>query len=228
MQRVPERTRDEPVMARVRTWLERVIAEPTLHARFVNSLARMEYVGVRKMLKARRAESLDANGLQHVIEEAGHALRLKRAALALSGGSETCVATFAEEHTLAGGAAEEYLQEVDRACEILLAHLPEPARAEANYLLTSAAIEIRANAFYPIYEEVLRAADAPFSVRAIQRDEDRHLAEINDRLRALFGDATDALLTRALASETAAFACWEAAMAAAVSERAEVAISARQ
>ncbi len=215
-------------MDRVRSWLERVVAEPALHARFVNSLARMEYVGVRKMLKARRAESLDADGLQHVIEEAGHALRLKRAALALNGGNDAGVATFAEEHTLAGGAAEEYLQEVDRACEALLAHLPESARAEANYLLSSAAIEIRAHAFYPIYEEVLRSAGAPFSVRAIQRDEDRHLAEMNDRLRALFGEATDALLAHAFASEAKAFACWEAAMAAAVSERSAVAISARQ
>jgi len=205
-----------PEMLRVRAWLARVVADPALHARFVNSLARMEYVGVRKMVKARRSEALDLDGLQHLIEEAGHALRLKRAALALNGNGADGVATFAESDTLAGGAAEEYLQEVDRACEALLAPLPESERAEANYLLSSWAIEVRAQAFYPLYEEELRAAGAPFSVRAIQRDEDRHLAEMDERLRARFGAAAGPLLARAREREAAAFARWEAAMAAAV------------
>jgi hypothetical protein len=205
-----------PEMARVRAWLEPVVADPALHARFVNSLARMEYVGVRKMVKARRSEVLDLDGLQHLIEEAGHALRLKRAAVTLNGDAETGVATFAEQDTLAGGAAEEYLQEVDRSCEALLLHLAEPERTEANYLLSSYAIEVRAQAFYPIYEDALRAADAPFSVRAIQRDEDRHLAEMSERLLAHFGADAESLLARALEREAAAFARWEAAMAAAI------------
>lgn len=205
-----------PEMLRVRAWLARVVADPALHARFVNSLARMEYVGVRKMVKARRSETLDLDGLQHLIEEAGHALRLKRAALALHGEAAGGVATFAESDTLAGGAAEEYLQEVDRACETLLADRPESERAESNYLLSSWAIEVRAQAFYPLYEEELRAAGAPFSVRAIQRDEDRHLAEMDERLRARFGAAAAPLLARTREREAAAFARWEAAMAAAV------------
>ena len=205
----------DPALVRLRSWLERIVSEPALHARFVNSLARMEYVGVRKMLKARRSESLDLDGLQHLIEEASHALRLKRAALALSAGAAEGVATFAETDTLAGGAAEDYLQEVDRACESLLAHLPAAERTEANYLLSSFAIEVRAQAFYPLYEEVLQAAGAPFSVRAIQRDEDRHLAEMAGRLNARFGDGGGPLLARALEREAAAFARWEAALSAA-------------
>lgn len=207
---------DDPALARVAAWLPAVVADPSLHARFVNALARMEYVGVRKMIKARRAEALDLDGLQHLLEEAGHALRLKRAAIALQGGDERGVATFASADVLGGDAAEHYMQEVDRACEELLAHLPEPARAEANYLLSSTAIEVRAQAFYPLYEAALRAAGAPFSVRAIQRDEDRHLAELRARLHAHCGVAAEGLLERALARETAAFARWEAAMAAAV------------
>lgn len=201
--------------ARVPAWLARVVADPRLHARFVNSLARMEYVGVRKMLKARRSESLDLDGLQHVLEEAGHALRLKRAALALNGGQERGIASFADADTLAGDAAEDYLQEVDRACEELLADQPADARIEANYLLSSAAIEVRAQAFYPAYEAALQAAGAPFSVRSILKDEDRHLAEMRLRLAERFGAAAASLLERALVREAAAFARWEAAMEAA-------------
>ena len=210
---------DDPVLARVRSWLPGLVADPARHARFVNSLARMEYVGVRKMVKARRAESLDVDGLQHLLEETGHALRLKRAALALAGTASDAVASFCAEHTLAGDSAEGYLQEVDRACEALLAPLPEALRAEANYLLSSVVIEVRAAAFYPIYEEALRAAEVPFSVRPILRDEDRHLAEARERLSALLGADAEALLRRALAAEAPAFARWEAALSAASGSR---------
>ncbi len=206
----------DPCLDRVRAWLARVVADPALHARFVNSLARMEYVGVRKMLKVRRAESMDADGLQHVIEEAGHALRLKRAAVALNGGRHDGVATFAAADTLAGDAAEAYLQEVDRACEALLADVAAEERAEANYLLSSTAIEVRAHAFYPLYEAALQQAGAPFSVRSILRDEDRHLADMKARLHATFGAGAADLLDAALRREAAAFARWEAAMAAAL------------
>jgi hypothetical protein len=207
---------DDPALARVAAWLPAVVADPPLHARFVNALARMEYVGVRKMIKARRAEALDLDGLQHLLEEAGHALRLKRAAIALQGGDARGVATFAASDVLGGDAAEDYLQEVDRACEEQFVHQPEPARTEANYLLSSTAIEVRAQAFYPLYEAALRAAGAPFSVRAIQRDEDRHLAELRARLHAHCGAAAEALLARALERERTAFARWESSMAAAV------------
>src|SRR5437016_685772 len=97
---------------RTRALLERVIPDVALHARFVNTLARLEYVGVRKMLKSRRAERLDLDGLQHVLDEAVHALRLKKAAIALgaAAGAGVDVATFAGAHTLAGDAAEDYFQ----------------------------------------------------------------------------------------------------------------------
>lgn len=183
--------------------LARIVADPGLHGRLVNSLARLEYIGVRKMLKSRRAEALDVDGLQHALEEAGHALRLKRLALQLDPG----VATFAAAHTLAGEEAEDYFQAVDQAAERALADLPESARTEPNYLLTSAAIEIRAQAFYPLYEAALRAAGAPFSVAAIQRDEDRHLAAMAAQLAAALPDAP-ARLERVLAAEERLFDAW--------------------
>jgi hypothetical protein len=143
----------------------------------LNTLSRLEYVGVRKMLKSRRAERLDLDGLQHVLDETVHALRLKKAALAVAGAPDG-VATFSDADTLAGDAAESYLQAVDRAAEAALADVPEPARVEANYLLSSAAIEVRAQAFYPLYERRLREHGIAVSVAAIMRDEDRHLAEM--------------------------------------------------
>ncbi len=166
-----------PGAARVAPLLDRILPDPAMHARFVNTLARLEYVGVRKILKSRRAERLDLAGLQHILDETVHALRLKKAAVALAA-ERAGVDTFDDASTLAGDAGETYLQALDRRAEESLADRPADTRAETNYLLTSATIEVRAQVFYPIYEHRLRAHGAPFSVAAITKDEDRHLAEM--------------------------------------------------
>jgi len=208
-------------MQQLRVLLEGLLPRPDLHARLVNTLARMEYVGARKMLKARHADRLDEEGLLHVIEEASHALRLKRAAIQLNGGQRAGVATFCADDTLAGPAGEEYMQAVDRACEGLLAGLAlEPvARSEANYLLSTAAIEIRAEAFYPLYEECLRKAGAPFSVKAILKDELRHLAQMESSLTDTFSQSWVELVGRAVELESACFERWVAAVSACAQRR---------
>jgi hypothetical protein len=178
-----------PDRERQRALLERIIDRPREHARLINTFARMEYVGVRKMLKSRRSEALDLDGLQHILDETVHALRLKKAALAVAtAAGGVAVETFATKDTLAGDAGEDYLQDVDRAAEAVLADLPEAKRAESNYVLSSAAIEVRAQAFYPLYEQCLRARELPMSVAMIMKDEDRHLTEMGDRLASLLPD----------------------------------------
>jgi hypothetical protein len=167
--------------------LARIVGNRALHARMLNTLARLEYVGVRKMLKSRRAERLDLDGLQHMLEETVHAVRLKRAAVAAGQGA-VAVKTFADADTLAGDHAEAYFQAVDHAAEAALADLPEAARTEVNYLLTSAAIEVRAEVFYPAYESALQAAGAEFSVASILRDEDKHLVDMAAALERALPD----------------------------------------
>jgi hypothetical protein len=163
--------------ARTRRLLDRIVVDREVHARFVNTLARLEYVGVRKILKSRRSERIGLDGLQHILDEAVHALRLKKAAVALAGSGDG-VTTFADGATLAGNAGESYLQALDRRAEEALLDLPPDARGEANYHLTSAAIEVRAQVFYPIYDRCLQDNHVGFSVAAISKDEDRHLEEM--------------------------------------------------
>jgi hypothetical protein len=187
--------------------LDRIIPDEVVHTRFVNMLARMEYVGVRKILKSRRSERLDLEGLQHILDEAVHALRLKKAAAALATVSGADVLTFSDDAVLAGAAGESYLQALDRRAEEALGEFSELSteeRAEANYLLTSAAIEVRAQVFYPIYEQRLRAHGASFSVTAISKDEDRHLAEMAAGLAQALPDWRR-LLEPVLAAEEALF-----------------------
>jgi len=164
--------------ARTRRLLDRIVVDAPLHARFVNTLSRLEYVGVRKILKSRRSERIGIDGLQHILDEAVHALRLKKAAVALAGGGADGVVTFADDATLAGDAGEGYLQALDRRAEEALLDLDPAERAEANYHLTSAAIEVRAQVFYPLYDQCLKDNRVGFSVAAISKDEDRHLDEM--------------------------------------------------
>jgi hypothetical protein len=206
--------------ARTRRLLQQIVADREVHARFVNTLARLEYVGVRKILKSRRSEHIGLDGLQHILDEAVHALRLKKAAVALAGGGNG-VATFADGATLAGSAGEGYLQALDRRAEEALLDLPPEQRAEANYRLTSAAIEVRAQVFYPVYEECLRANGVGFSVAAISKDEDRHLEEMAEGLeRALPGwrRRLEALLAAEEALYARFLAAVEAALPAALSD----------
>jgi hypothetical protein len=196
---------------RLEALLADIVASPAVHARFVNTLSRLEYVGVRKMLKSRRAERMDLDGLQHVLDEGVHALRLKKAALALGAAAGVDVATFSPEHTLAGDAGEDYFQALDRRAEQVVADLPDGVRAEVNYLLTSAAIEVRAQVFYPRYDRCLSAARAGFSVAAITKDEDRHLSEMAEGLGKLVEGWRDRL-EPVLAAEQALFGGFLAAM----------------
>jgi hypothetical protein len=184
--------------------LRAIVAAPALHARFVNTLSRMEYIGVRKMLKSRRSERMDLDGLQHMLDEGVHALRLKKAATALGAAAGVDVSTFAEPHTLAGSAGEAYFQALDHRAEDLVADLPEAVRAEANYLLTSAVIEVRAQVFYPLYDSCLTEGRAGFSVAAITKDEDRHLSEMKDGLARVM-DNWPARLEAVLSAEQTLF-----------------------
>jgi hypothetical protein len=173
--------------ARTRRLLDRIVVDRETHARFVNTLARLEYVGVRKILKSRRSERIDLDGLQHILDEAVHALRLKKAAVALAGSGDG-VFTFADGATLAGNAGESYLQALDRRAEETLLDLDPATRAEANYRLTSAAVEVRAQVFYPLYDRCLQDNRVGFSVAAIAKDEDRHLDEVAAGLNQMLPD----------------------------------------
>lgn len=200
-----------PTHARLQRTLRAIVSHPAVHARFLNSLSRLEYVGVRKMVKARRSQDLDLDGLQHILEESVHATRLKKFARAVAPPG-VCVDTFRAEHTLSGDEAEGYFQAVDRAGEEALGE----AASEASYILTSAAIEIRARAFYPAYQEILQAAGSRVSVASILTDEEAHLSAMQDRLRADLPDWQQQL-ERVMLVEARAFAAlldsFEAAVA---------------
>ncbi len=177
MQAYVERCRAAQGFARQQRVIERVLAHREAHAKFLNTLSRLEYVGVRKMLKARHSDVMDLDGLQHILEEAVHAVRLKKFASALAGDAGW-VRTFEASCTLAGDAAEKYFQTLDAAAASAL----HQRTSDVCYWLTSTLIEVRAATFYPAYQTALQRSGVGISVASLVQDEAGHLAQMGAAL----------------------------------------------
>lgn len=163
--------------------LARLIHHPGRHARFLNTLSLLEYIGVRKILKSQPAETLSAGMLEHVLEEARHAYVLKQLALRVGG---EAVATYAAPALLCGEEARRYIQTLDRSAEIDLkeSRLPAGGAPAVNYLYTTLLIEERAGAVYPLYEPLLAQVGLGGILAGIVREEEGHLTAVMRRVMA--------------------------------------------
>jgi hypothetical protein len=183
--------------------LDRMIADPARHGRFVNTLSLMEYIGARKILKSQPAAGFTVELLAHVSEEIRHAHVLKRLALKLHPALET----YAPGFLLAPAAASGYMQAVDRAAEADLALSGGGAQPWVNYLYTTLLVEERAGGFYPAYAERLAPLGHAGVIQGILREEENHLRQVVDHL--LHDDPEGrARLNRLRAVETGAFEKW--------------------
>jgi hypothetical protein len=161
--------------------LEALSRDPARHARFLNTLSLLEYIGVRKILKSQPAAGLTAEMLEHILEEARHAAILKRLALRVGG---PAMADYAAPALLCGEEARRYIQTLDRGAELDLKETGFPAAAAppVNYLYTTLLIEERAGRVYPVYEPVLAAIGLGGVVAGIVREEEGHLSAVSRRL----------------------------------------------
>ena len=197
----------------------RIAKIPALHARFLNTVAMLEYIGARKIMKSQRADTFDMELLSHVSEETRHAWLVKRMATKID---PVAAATWSEEHTLCRREAERYIQTLDRAAEDELkscgdfASVNQPTTdAHVNYLYTSLLIEERADVFYGTYIKVLEEYGMAGTLKAIMKDEAKHLQHMVDHISAL-----DSLAAKRLPGlreiERHAFSQFESALWAAV------------
>ncbi len=185
--------------------LSRLAAAPALHARFLNTLSLLEYVGARKIYKSQPAGRFTVELLEHVVEEGRHALVLKKLAIRLGGDA---VRTYDSEGLLSGADATRYMQTLDHAAETDLELSGFPAGEERtwiNYLLTTLLIEERADSLYPVYEPILTALGHGGVAAAIVAEEKRHLRDVFESLTS--GDPRrDERLERLRPVERRAFA----------------------
>lgn len=179
--------------------LARIIDDDDLHARWLNTLSYLEYVGARKIIKSQNEDDVDLGLLEHMAEEIHHAYFLKKLAHRYFSQSFS-----GKDSLLAKNAAKNYVQSVD-------AHCARFARtAHHAYLLTSYVIETRALVLYTVYDDHLQKRHA-FRLTSILKQERRHLHEMEKAL-VCFDDQFISLKAALLLEESHYFHEWMLAL----------------
>lgn len=156
--------------------LQAIVQDPLIHARFLNTLSLLEYVGARKILKSQQESSISMTVLSHAAEEIRHAQILKKLALKMAG---SAVETYSDSSLIAGDIAKKYMQDIDQASEKLVGE----NRPWLSYLVTTLIIEERAEVFYPFYEQCLDQVGLSGPIKQIVRDEENHLEKMRELIQ---------------------------------------------
>jgi hypothetical protein len=165
---------------RLESLVARIVADPTLHARCLNTFSYLEYIGFRKIVKSQRAETLSAAILGHACEEGRHALALKRLAVKLGG---IDFDSYRPEVLLCGAEAEAYIQDLDKSSDEAFADRSEAERARLTYGYVTWLIERRALAVYKTYKKALGDTEIARKLGSLLAEEVKHLADVEALLR---------------------------------------------
>ncbi len=160
--------------------LQEVVTQPAVHARFLNTLSLLEYIGARKIMKSQEESRITPIVLAHMTEEIRHAQILKKLAIKVGGAS---VQSYGEDSVLCGYEGRAYMQAIDhKACEVV-----GEKNSWVNYLLTTLVVEERAQELYPFYDELLAPLGLNGPLKAIFREEEEHLAQVIESLKTAGG-----------------------------------------
>jgi hypothetical protein len=188
--------------------LEAIGASSLLRARFLNTLSYMEHIGATKIARSQSGPQADFITLKHAAEEARHAFFLKK--LCHKVDAQACP-DYGPAHLLAPVQSRQYLYRLDTAVARMCkrAGLQGAALRKLAYLLVTFAIEVRADALYPVYESYLEHYPERVSVASIIAEEEGHLAEMESALAA-YPLELQALKAEAIAFEEGLFLGWMA------------------
>lgn len=164
---------DKNLQKNLKSFLQNIIQDKSLHTRWLNTLAFMEHIGSRKIIKSQNSMALDHFTLQHISEEARHAFYFKNLAHKLS--PSDCP-NFEESYMIKGSSSENYFQNIDHKAEEELANSSD--KNLLNYLYTTWMIEERAVVLYEFYNKLLKTNNMPFNLNFILREEDHHLKTV--------------------------------------------------
>lgn len=164
----------------IKELMEGWTAFPKSHAQWLNTLSFLEYIGCRKIVKSQDAQVINSEILQHIAEEARHASFFKKEAEKIN-----CRPMgYSAKEMIAGEAAEDYFQQLDRAVEEKLKGASKDPRF-LNYLYVTWLVETRATQVYEIYQSILEKKNFDFSLKSLLREEQRHLDEMTEWIQQL-------------------------------------------
>jgi hypothetical protein len=168
--------------------LSKIIANPELHARWLNTLSLMENTGARKISASEDPETVTYIILKHAAEEHRHAFYLKKQIEKID--ADDCP-TYAVDYLIAPKRSKYYLNQLDvDVCRYLKKELGLKGKELrfAAYLLVTYAIEVRADELYPIYQDELDKASSKINVKSIILEEEGHLEEMINQLKSFSPD----------------------------------------
>ena len=161
--------------------ISQIVADPALHARWLNTFSYLEYVGFRKIVKSQRAEVLTAAILGHACEEGRHALGLKKLAVKLGGAGFD---SYAPQVLLCGEEAEAYFQDLDQFCDEAFADRSADERVRLAYGYVTWLVERRALDVYGLYKNALGDSEIARKLGGLLAEETKHLSDIEALLQA--------------------------------------------
>ncbi|WP_126650768.1 hypothetical protein [Chryseobacterium aureum] len=168
--------------------LKKIVQEGNTHAKWLNTLSFMENAGARKISKCEHPTLVSQIQLKHAAEEHRHAYYLKKQIGKIN--PELCK-TYESTELLAPIATSQYLHSLDiKACRYLQKafNLDKVDVKYAAYLFVTYAIEVRADALYPVYQQVLTEASSKIMVKSIILEEEGHLEEMIHQLNEFSSD----------------------------------------
>ena len=168
-------TLNSSLLLPTRSTLATLIAEPSQHARLLNTLALLEHIGSYRIMASQHGEHCEQPTLRHLAEEAQHAFFMKRQAEKTAGRA----LDFSPDVLLAGTTARSYFRRLEA---LIHGRLARHGSGDSTYLYMSMIIEFRALWFYGHYQQALKTAGNAISLKRILGEEANHLADMAERL----------------------------------------------
>jgi hypothetical protein len=163
--------------------LENIVGDNLSHAKWLNTLSFMENAGARKISASEDKEKVNLIILKHAAEEHRHAYYLKKQIGKIGVG---LCENYESKYLLAPNASKFYLNSLDvKVCKYLKTtlNLKGAELKFAAYLLVTYAIEVRADALYPVYQNILTKTNSKVMVKSIILEEEGHLEEMLHQLK---------------------------------------------
>jgi hypothetical protein len=157
--------------ATVRELLEKIIANPDLEARWLNTLSLLEHMGAGKIMKTVGQTHPTLSVLEHHADESRHAYAFKRLSDQLSANGTA--------DYLCKDEARAYFQTLDHQLAAWLEEHIQPTDCLPNYLLTTSLIERRAMQVYPLYRDVTTQENVKAELKRIIEEEINHRTVID-------------------------------------------------
>lgn len=154
--------------------LEKIIENPFIHAKWLNTLSYFENCGARKIASYEHPSLVKEEILKHAAEEFRHAFYLKKQLKHLKK-----IEDYRPHSLLGGWRAYHFLHQLElRTCQ----YLKQTGLKSLAYPIITYAIELRAHSLYTSYDHILKRYRSPIQVKSILLEEENHLKEIEFQL----------------------------------------------